>query len=144
MKPAPPTSLCVSYTLRKASRIVSKIYAGAMRTAPVRGPQFSLMGVISRLQSPTISELAREIGADRTTLTRNLDHLEKKGLIGITQGKDLRTKAVQLTPKGRAALKLSMSYWQKAQAKVLKVLGEQRWNRILNDLSVLSTLTHEK
>jgi DNA-binding MarR family transcriptional regulator len=140
MNAAAPTSVCVSYNLRKASRIVSKVYAREMQSAPVRGPQFSLMMMIARRQSPTISELARDTGADRTTMTRNLDQLQKKGLIRVTQGKNMRTKAVELAPKGKVALERSISYWQKAQAKVLKTLGEERWNRMLNDLAVLSTL----
>jgi DNA-binding MarR family transcriptional regulator len=98
------------------------------------------MMMIARRQSPTISELARDTGADRTTMTRNLDQLEKKGLIRVTQGKNMRTKAVELAPKGKVALERSISYWQKAQAKVLKALGEERWNRMLNDLAVLSAL----
>ena len=140
MNAAAPNSVCVSYNLRKASRIISKLYTREMRSAPVRGPQFSLMMMIARRQSPTISELARDTGADRTTMTRNLDQLEKKGLIRVTQGKNMRTKAVELAPKGKVALERSISYWQKAQAKVLKTLGEERWNRMLNDLAVLSTL----
>jgi len=140
MNAAAPNSVCVSYNLRKASRIVSKLYTREMRSAPVRGPQFSLMMMIARRQSPTISELARDTGADRTTMTRNLDQLEKKGLIRVTQGKNMRTKAVELAPKGKVALERSISYWQKAQAKVLKALGEERWNRMLNDLAVLSAL----
>ena len=137
-----PTSACVSYNLRKAARVVSKVYTREMRLAPVRGPQFSLMMMIARRESPTISELARDIGADRTTMTRNLDQLEKKGFIRVVQGKNLRTKAVQVAPKGRAALERSITYWQKAQTKVLKTLGENRWGRMLDDLSVLTTVAN--
>jgi DNA-binding MarR family transcriptional regulator len=57
------------------------------------------MMMIARRENPTISALARDIGADRTTMTRNLEQLEKKGFIYITQGKDLRTQAVQVAPK---------------------------------------------
>jgi DNA-binding MarR family transcriptional regulator len=143
MNAVTPTNACVGYNLRKASRIVSKVYAQAMRGAPVRGPQFSLMMMIARKESPTISELAEYIGADRTTMTRNLNHLEKRGLIRIAQGKDLRSKAVELEPKGKVALDRSVSYWKNAQTKVLAVLGEERWDRMLADLSVLSGLTEE-
>jgi DNA-binding MarR family transcriptional regulator len=138
MNPAPPTAVCVSYNLRKASRIVSKVYMKEMRLAPVRGPQYSLMMMIARRERPTISEVAEHTGADRTTMTRNLGHLEKRGLIRIVQGKNLRSKAVELTPKGKAAIKRSVPYWRKAQAKVLELLGEDRWDRMLSDLSVLS------
>ncbi|PWU08472.1 MAG: MarR family transcriptional regulator [Terriglobia bacterium] len=141
MSTATPSSPCISYNLRKASRIVSKVYAQEMRGAPVPGPQFSLMMMIARQESPTISELAEYMGTDRTTMTRNLEHLKRRGLIRIAQGKDLRTKSVELEPKGRTALERSMSYWRNAQTKVLAVLGEQRWDRMLADLSVLSGLT---
>src|SRR5580765_2302157 len=107
----PPTSPCVGYNLRKASRIVSKVYAEAMRGAPIRGPQFSLMMIIAHKESPTISQLAECMGADRTTMTRNLEQLVKRGLIRIAQGKDLRSKAVVLEPKGKAALERSVSHW---------------------------------
>lgn len=73
-------------------------------------------------------------------MTRNLDQLAKRGFIRVVQGKDLRTKAVEVTPKGKAALDRSIAYWQKAQARTVKVLGQERWNRMLEDLSVLSNL----
>lgn len=74
-------------------------------------------------------------------MTRNLDHLERKGFIRVVQGKDMRTKAVEVTPKGKSALDRSIAYWQKAQARTVKALGEDRWERMLEDLSVLSNLS---
>lgn len=74
-------------------------------------------------------------------MTRNLGQLEKQGLIKVVQGKNLRTKAVQISPKGEAALQRSVSYWQKAQARVLQALGEDRRDRILGDLSALASLS---
>lgn len=138
-----PTA-CVSYNLRKASRIVSKVYAREMRYSPIRGPQYSLMMQIVRRENPRISQLAREVGADRTTMTRNLEQLEKRGFVRVTQGKDMRTKAVQATPKGKAALERSISHWRKAQTKVLKTLGDDRWRRMLDDLSVLGSLARQQ
>jgi len=101
------------------------------------------MMMITRLERPTVSELAERTGADRTTMTRNLGLIEKLGFIRIAQGKDIRSKAVELTPKGKAALKRSVPHWRRAQATTLDLLGEDRWNRMLADLSVLSTLAAE-
>ena len=140
----PGNSPCVSYNLRKASLIVSKLYAREMRAAPIRGPQYSLMMMISRRENPRISELARAMGADRTTMTRNLEQLQKKGWIRVEPGKDGRTKAVQIAPKGKTALERSIAYWHKAQKRVLKALGDDRWRRMLKDLSALSALTSER
>lgn len=98
------------------------------------------MMMIARRESPTISEIAELTGADRTTMTRNLAHLKKRGLIRIAQGDDLRSKAVELTPKGRVAIERSIPHWEKAQKRVVDVLGEDRWNRMLTDLSALEGL----
>jgi hypothetical protein len=38
-------------------------------------------------------------------------------------------------------LQRSIAYWQKAQSKVLKTLGQDRWTRMLTDLSALASLT---
>jgi DNA-binding MarR family transcriptional regulator len=99
------------------------------------------MMMISKRQDPAISELARDMGADRTTMTRNLEQLQKRGFIEITQGKNFRTKAVRVSRHGQAALQRSIAYWQKAQSKVLKTLGQDRWTRMLTDLSALASLT---
>lgn len=134
------THSCVAYNLRKASRIVSKIYEKEMRGAPIHGPQFSLMIIIAKRGPQTITSLARDIGADRTTLTRNLRQLERKGVIEISAGKDDRTKAVTLSAAGEQAIRDSVPYWKKAQTKVLKALGEDRWARMLGDLSAVAAL----
>ena len=145
MKPSLEKSLsetptCVAYNLRKSSRIVSKIYEKEMRGAPIHGPQFSLMIMIAKRGPQTITALARDIGADRTTLTRNLRQLERKGVIAISNGKDDRTKSVSILPAGEKALRDSVPYWKRAQTKVVAALGEDRWSRMLSDLSVVSTL----
>jgi DNA-binding MarR family transcriptional regulator len=134
------TPHCVAYNLRKSSRIISKIYEKEMRGAPIRGPQFSLTIVIAKRGTTTITGLARDIGADRTTLTRNLQQLERKGVVRISPGKDHRTKAVTLLPAGEKAILASIEYWKRAQAKVVRALGEDRWARMLADLSAVVAL----
>jgi DNA-binding MarR family transcriptional regulator len=134
------TPQCVAYNLRKSSRIVSKIYEKEMRPAPIRGPQFSLTIMIAKRGAVTISGLAKEIGADRTTLTRNLKQLERKGIVQIAPGEDSRMKVVSLKPKGEQAIRASVKHWKKAQTKVVSALGEERWVRMLADLSAVSAL----
>jgi len=110
-----------------------------MRGAPIRGPLFSVLVIISKRRSASISGLANDIGLDRTTLTRNLKPLEKRGLIRIAPGTN-RSKDVTLLPKGEAALQESMAYWRKAQEKVVQALGEDRWQRMRHDLAVAMAL----
>ncbi|HML16471.1 MAG TPA: MarR family winged helix-turn-helix transcriptional regulator [Bryobacteraceae bacterium] len=134
------TSRCVAYNLRKAARITTKIYEQEMRAAPIQGPQFSLLVIIAQRGPATISALAEAVGADRTTLTRNLRQLENKRVIEILPGADPRSKKVRVLPKGEAALRAAVKYWEKAQRKVLDTLGEDRWRRMLSDLSAVVAL----
>jgi DNA-binding MarR family transcriptional regulator len=137
------TSLCVAYNLRRAARITTKLYEKEMRAAPIKGPQFSLLIIIALRGSTTISGLAEAIGADRTTLTRNLQQLEKKKVIEILPGVDPRSKIIRVLPRGETALRESVKYWERAQRKVLKVLGEDRWSRMLGDLSAVASIGQE-
>ncbi len=110
-----------------------------MRDAPIKGPLFSLLAIISKRGAATITGLAKDIGLDRTTLTRNLKPLEKRGLIRIAQ-KEKRSKEVSLLPKGETALRESLIRWRKAQDKVVRALGEDRWTRMREDLSAVMAL----
>ena len=97
------------------------------------------MMTIYRRGSSTITALADDIGLDRTTLTRNLKPLEQKGLIQIERVTANR-KEITLLPEGEAAVHASIKCWRKAQTKVLRELGEERWNRMKGDLAAVMAL----
>ena len=61
-------------------------------------------------------------GLERTTLTRNLRPLEKRGLIRSESEDDGRVRRIAVTPDGeRLAVEL-LPAWQRAQASVAAVL----------------------
>ena len=64
----------------------------------------SYLDAICNNDSISISDLAKQQGLDRTTLTRNLSVLERQGFIKISSGKDHRTRIVTATQKGRSAV----------------------------------------
>jgi DNA-binding MarR family transcriptional regulator len=130
---------CVSFNLRKASRIVSRVYQKEMRDAPVKGPLFSLLATISRRGSTSITALANGIGLERTTLTRNLRVLEQRGYIQI-RAVAANRKEVSLLPEGEVALRAALALWRQAQDKVVRALGEDRWNRMRADLTAAMAL----
>ncbi len=89
------------------------------------------------MQPVTVTRLAEETVTDRTTLTRNLKLLEKQGLIRVDAGNDRREREVTLTDLGREALVKALPNWQKAQANVVKGLGEERWKALQEELSAV-------
>lgn len=120
--------------------MVSRIYAREMHDAPVRGPLFALMMMICRRGPASITTLARDVGLDRTTLTRNLKPLVQRGLIRIEQ-LGANRKQVSLLPEGESALSESLECWRRAQTKVVSQLGEERWDRMRGDLAAVMALS---
>jgi DNA-binding MarR family transcriptional regulator len=70
------------------------------------------------------------LSIDSTTLTRTLANLRGEGWIAIRTGADRRERLVSLTDSGRRQLKLSYPHWERAQERLRKILGEQRWEEL--------------
>lgn len=131
---------CACFNLRKAARVITQLYDKALRPTGLRVTQFSLLIATMMLESVTVTRLA-EIGVmDRTTLTRNLRPLEKKGLIKVAPGDDQRTRVVKVTTRGQEVLAKALPLWEKAQARVIKELGQERWNTLQVDLGEVVSL----
>jgi DNA-binding MarR family transcriptional regulator len=132
-------SKCVAFALRKSALTVGRIYSAQMAEAPLRGPLFSLMMTIRRTGPATISALAREVGLERTTLTRDLRSLEQRGLIQISAA-EANSKLVVVTTLGEREIAQSLVYWEAAQKRVLEALGAERWQRMRSDLAAVMAL----
>jgi DNA-binding MarR family transcriptional regulator len=135
---------CACFKVRKAARAITKIYEEALRPSGLRSTQFSLLMATRVLGPVTVVKLARATVMDRTTLTRNLQILEKRGLIMITPGEDRREREVTLTPAGLAALAAAIPFWEAAQDLVRKGLGEKKMQHLMGDLSEMIALAKEK
>ncbi len=74
---------------------------------------------------------------DRTTLGRNIQPLERAGLIRIVPGRtDRRRKELHLTAAGIAALRAGLAGWAEAQRQFERAFGRQR-------TTALRALLHE-
>jgi DNA-binding MarR family transcriptional regulator len=82
-----------------------------------------------------VTRLAELTVMDRTTLTRNLELLQKQGLIDVAAGGDRRTRIVTITVQGNTALAEALPLWKKAQSHVVKALGQDRWAAMLTNLT---------
>lgn len=121
---------CACFNLRKATRAVTQLYDDMLRPTGLRTTQFSLLVSTSLLGPISVTRLAEMGVIDRTTLTRNFKPLEKRGLIKVASGEDRRTRFVTLTDRGREALTKALPLWKKAQASVVRKLGQERWKSL--------------
>ena len=131
---------CACGRLRRATRALTQLYDDAMTPAGLRITQFSLLRTLLRDGRLRISDLAEHQLLDRTALSRNLDPLVEQGYVAVTQGRDARTREVELTRKGRRALDAAGPHWQRAQADVAKRLGPKRLDALIEMLGELETL----
>lgn len=118
------TRSCFCSALRRAGRAVTQHYEAAFRGAGLRGTQFTVLATLAQVKPMTMSDLADLLGMERTTLTRNLRPLEKKGWVrGVADDADLRRRRIELTPRGRAVAARAIPTWRKAQASISPVLA---------------------
>jgi DNA-binding MarR family transcriptional regulator len=128
---------CAGFNLRKATRAVSQLYDEMLRPAGIRGTQYSLLVVLQMRGPVTVSRLAEHAVMDRTTLTRNLEVLEKQGLVLVEAGEDRRTRIASLTGDGRAVLLQAYPLWEQAQSRIREALSGERLHALLEELSAL-------
>lgn len=129
------TDSCTCSELRRAARAVTLLYDNAFRSSGLLSTQLGVLHVIYKSDSIRISHLAKELGMDRTTLTRNLSVLQRQGFIKISSGKDNRTRIVTITNKGRTTIAKAIPLWNEVQNKVKEQMGETLWNELMVNLS---------
>lgn len=134
----PIATTCTYFHLRKASRAVTQLFVETMKTSGLQGTQFTILVAVAIHSSSTVSDLAESLTMDRTTLTRTLKPLIKKGLLVAEPGEDRRIKVVSLTSEGYVVLSEAIPLWQEAQARVVENLGEEKWKMLLLLLENLS------
>ena len=119
---------CICANLRRATRAVTKLYDEALKPTGLKITQFNLLSSLMAMGSATLSELAADMLVDRTTLTRNLEILEARGLVVTEEGSDRRERQLSLSEKGFAALGGAYPLWQAAQARATELAGRASWN----------------
>ncbi len=132
---------CVNFNLRKAMRAVSQHYDKILAPTKLRCTQFTILTILNRIGTVSVTELAEYLVMDRTTLTRNLKPLEKEGYLSIIPDvTDKRSRRIALTNKGKAAQEMAMPYWQQAQSEMVVFMGERNTKQLITCLQQLSTI----
>ena len=115
---------CICTTLRSASRRMIAFYDETIAPVGVNIAQFSLMRSIARVEPVTLTALGRRVELDRSTIGRNIRVLERMGFVKTKDGEDQREATVALTRKGEQVIAKGAPLWEKAQARIEAVLGD--------------------
>ena len=94
---------CSCSALRRASRAVTQHYEACFRGTGLRATQFTLLASLAQTGPLPMSLLASRLGLERTSLTRNLRPLERKGFVETLTDDDRRIRRIKITKRGEAA-----------------------------------------
>jgi len=125
---------CVCFNLRWVTRAVTQFYDAEMRRHGIRPTQGSILVSLRSKDSWNMAELSDWLGMERTTLVRNLQPLQRDGLVQAVGGGRGNRVELTITTKGRKQVEKLTPAWKSAQSAVVKTLGETRWSAILSDL----------
>lgn len=108
---------CAAHQIRIAARQITRFFDAKMRTAGLGIEQFNLLTEIAASKDDSLTAIAKSACIEKSTLTRNLQALEKAGLVEIaTYGTKSRRRLVWLTEKGVLALEKAIPAWRSANA----------------------------
>jgi DNA-binding MarR family transcriptional regulator len=132
---------CVCFNLRRGARAVTQYFDALFQPYGLRATQFTLLGALaiaaSQEQPLSISQIAALMVMDRSTLTRNLQPLERAGLVKVELGADRRTRVASITDEGRARLAQVLDQWQQGQSHFVNQLGPTAINELLEKIAMV-------
>lgn len=104
-----------------------------MKPSGLKVTQYSMLANVARNPDVTVSELAGLLFMDQTTVTRNLQVLEKSGYITMeTEAGDYRMKKIRVSDTGESKMKEARPFWEKAQLEMEAILGRDRITELLS------------
>ena len=117
---------CTNLKLRRLSRAVSRWYDADVRGLGLNGSQYALLSHVVRLAPVQPGALARAMGLDASTLTRNLRPLLHAGWVAMQPGPDARSRLVVATAEGAALREQAQRRWRASQERINLTLGPAR------------------
>jgi DNA-binding MarR family transcriptional regulator len=122
---------CPGAVARLAARRISGELDRALAASGVSAAQLALLAQIAAAEDDTLGALAQRSGLEQSSLSRNLQVLDKAGLIEIaTVEQDRRRRAVWLTEAGARRLEAALPIWRKAQARLTRTVPQALIGRL--------------
>src|SRR5262245_51551132 len=117
---------CAALRIREPSRILTRVYDAALRPVGLQSSQLSVLVAVAMFgeNGANVGPLAKRLVMDRTTMSRNIQPLEKAGLVRVSRSpEDARARIVTLTRAGERTIETAYPLWEAAQQQVTKLLG---------------------
>jgi DNA-binding MarR family transcriptional regulator len=129
-KPIPDLP-CACATARRAARALSQLYDGRLRHSQIEASQFTLLSAIDAMNGANQATIGRMLELDKTSLSRNLQWLKRKGWIELSPAapsqRDGRERRFVLSAAGKQRLEAAQPAWRAAQEQLQSELSAAEW-----------------
>ena len=129
---------CACQDLRRATRVVTRIYDQELVKAGIEITQFGLLTALGLTEEANQKRLSEGFAMDSTTLTRTLRLMLKQGWVRARRGKDRRERLFSLTRAGRGKLAAAQPFWAAAQRRLRRELGDAGWTNMKQAVSQMT------
>jgi DNA-binding MarR family transcriptional regulator len=116
---------CIVMRLRFVNRVITGLYERALRPLDIKTSQAGILVLLSIRGESNPSEIGKAFRMEKSTVSRNVGRMKKKGWLEGTAGDGQVSQVIKLTPKGRDLIGAIHSEWTKAQGAAGELLGEE-------------------
>lgn len=119
-------SICACASLRRANRAVCHLYDMVLAPTGLKSTQFIILRAILEAGEIAHCDLARSFVASQETFSRRLGSARKSGWLEMRVDERSR-RMYRLTDRGCQLVALATPYWERAQSRMARELGENDW-----------------
>lgn len=133
-------SQCLILNTRMAARAVTRRADRKLRPFGVTAAQFTVLTALRDHPGQSVTEMAGSIAMDRTTLSRNLDLLERKGVVSTSHAEHGNGRLCILTKAGETLVEDMLPVWRESQRELREALVQPDFPQVLAALQQLSRI----
>jgi DNA-binding MarR family transcriptional regulator len=131
---------CPALRVRAAGRMLARLYDEALREVGLEMSQLPLLAAVATRgdRGFNVTDLARVLVMDRTSVTRAIKPLEQTGLLRVARSpNDARLKIVVITRAGESRFREAYPRWRRKTRRIREVFGDARVDALIAELSAL-------
>jgi DNA-binding MarR family transcriptional regulator len=117
---------CLAYATRRTGRAITNLFNARMSQLDLNVAQFGLLTAVSKMPGSTLAAIGEAMLIDESTLARNFQVMEKRGLVAAEGGRGRGGKHVYLTRAGEKLHAQALIVWRATNKKLTAALGDDQ------------------
>jgi len=123
---------CTVNLIKKIKRNLTRKSDNLMRKFDISSGQFSLLTALYYNEGLKASQMSIYFEMEKSTMSRELKIMKKKGLIRYNKNSKGRGKEIYLTPLGREIYEKALKEWKKIQKNIINHIGIKNFKALID------------